>query len=107
MLRESVALPIPGAETGGACRRIAATLWRSSRRHLHFAHGGRADLRGKHDTYYSFFSAPGMACNVKTENATFRLHGGQLLVHGSFITEAQSTPLLGDRTQTRPTGGEN
>ena len=62
--------------------------------HLHFAHGGTADFRGRSGTYYNFFSAPGLAVNVKTEDATFRLHnlhdkGGTLVVDGSFITEAQ------------------
>lgn len=36
--------------------------------HLHFAHGGRADFRGKHGQMYAFFSAPGLAVNVKTED---------------------------------------
>ena len=57
-------------------------------RHFHFAHGGRADFRGRHGVYYSFFSAPNVACNVKIENATFKLRGGELVVDGSFITEA-------------------
>ena len=60
-------------------------------RHLHFAHGGRADFRGKHGAYYSFFSAPNVACNIKIENSTFRLRQrGELVVDGSFITEAHS-----------------
>ena len=60
------------------------------RRHLHFAHGGRADFRGEDGRYYSFFSAPNLAVNVKTEDAVFEMHrklGHSLTVHGSFITE--------------------
>ena len=56
--------------------------------HLHFAHGGTADLRGRDGAYYNFFSAPGISLNVRTEDATFMLHGGKLTVDGSFITEA-------------------
>ena len=69
-------------------------------RHLHFAHGGLADFRGRHNTFYSFFSAPGFAVNVKTENSTFLLKnlynlGGTLVVNGSFITEIHVVALLG------------
>ena len=56
--------------------------------HIHFAHGGKADFRGRNGVLYNFFSAPWLAVNVKTEDATFLLHGGKLTVHGSFITEA-------------------
>jgi len=56
--------------------------------HIHFAHGGRADFRGRNGMYYNFFSAPRLSVNVKTEDASFRLHGGKLIVHGSFVTEA-------------------
>ena len=61
--------------------------------HLHLAHGGRADFRGRDGRYYCFLSAPRLAINVRTEDATFRLHnlydkGGTLVVEGSFITEA-------------------
>ena len=58
------------------------------RRHLHFAHGGRADFRGRAGAYYSFLSAPGLALNVKMEEALYKLHGGRLTVNGTFITEA-------------------
>ena len=37
--------------------------------HLHFAHGGRADFRGRDGLYYSFFSAPDFAVNVRIEVA--------------------------------------
>ena len=33
--------------------------------HLHFAHGGTADFRGRHNALYNFLSAPGIALNVK------------------------------------------
>ena len=55
--------------------------------HIHFAHGGQADFRGHNGVYYNFFSSPRMSVNVKTEDASFRLHGGKLIVHGSFLTE--------------------
>ena len=45
--------------------------------HLHFAHGGSADFRGRHNALYNFLSAPGLALNVKTEESTFRLNGGK------------------------------
>ncbi|EOD12528.1 hypothetical protein EMIHUDRAFT_247406 [Emiliania huxleyi CCMP1516] len=47
-----------------------------------------ADFRGRNGAYYNFFSAPRLTVNVKTEDASFRLHGGKLIVHGSFLTEA-------------------
>jgi len=86
-------LPLPPSAPPPAPPTISGLVERDP--HLHFAHGGRADLRGKHDTYYCFFSAPGLACNVKTENATFSLHGDQLLVHGSFITEVHVVARVG------------
>jgi len=66
--------------------------------HIHFAHGGRADFRGRDGVYYNFFSAPGMSVNFKTEDATFSLprRGGHALtVDGSFITEVHLTALVG------------
>ena len=33
--------------------------------HLVFAHGGRADFRGRDGQYYNFLSAPGFAVNVR------------------------------------------
>ena len=54
--------------------------------HLHFAHGGEADFRGRNDTCYAFFSAPGLAVNVKVES-TFTIRNGQLTVNGTFLTE--------------------
>ena len=63
--------------------------------HLHFAHGGTADFRGRDGAYYNFFSAPGFSVNVRTEDATFRLHGGKLTVDGSFITEVHVVARVG------------
>lgn len=40
--------------------------------HLHLAHGGRADFRGRNNALYNFFSAPGLSVNLKTEEATAR-----------------------------------
>ena len=37
--------------------------------HLRFAHGGRADFRGRNRRIYNFFSAPGLSLNLKTEEA--------------------------------------
>ena len=42
------------------------------RRHLHFAHGGTADFKGRHGAYYNFFSAPGFSVSVKTEESPHR-----------------------------------
>ena len=62
----------PGAEEPASVRQDP---------HIHFAHGGRADFRGRNGIYYNFFSAPRLSVNVKTEDASFRLHGGKLIVH--------------------------
>ena len=68
--------------------------------HFSFPYGGTADLRGRDGQYYCFLSAPRLAINIKTEDATFRLHnlhdkGGTLVVDGSFITEAQRADPVG------------
>ena len=61
--------------------------------HLHFAHGGRADYRGENRAIVSFFSAPGIALNVKTEDATFTPPWWPgTTVDGSYITEAPPPP---------------
>ena len=70
--------------------------------HLSFPFGGRADLRGRDGQYYCFLSAPRLAINIKTEDATFRLHnlydeGGTLVVDGSFITEVHFVARVGGR----------
>ena len=63
--------------------------------HLLLAHGGRADFRGRDGGLYNFLSTRGLAFNVKTEDATFTLHGGKLTVDGSFITEAHVVARVG------------
>ena len=98
--------PLPSECTGKSCdvastpcvnyvKIAACTSGSTGDPHLHFAHGGTADFRGRSGTYYNFFSAPGLAVNVKTEDATFTLHGGELTVDGSFITEAHVVARVG------------
>ena len=58
--------------------------------HIHFAHGGSADFRGKNDTYYSLLSAPGVQFAARTRDATFLLPRPQL-VYGSFFTDVSWT----------------
>ena len=73
--------------------------------HLHFAHGGRADFRGKDRQCYNFFSAPGLSVNVRIEVATHVLPsapGHALTVHGSFITEAHVAALVGPKRRDEP-----
>ena len=61
---------------------------------INFAHGGRADFRGRHNALYNFLSAPGLSVNVKMEEAVFLAHHGVLTVNGTFITEAHITAKL-------------
>jgi len=66
--------------------------------HIHFAHGGRADFRGRHRQLYNFLSAPGLSVNLRTENCTFPLGGEdppRLIVDGSFITEVHLVVRVG------------
>ena len=70
--------------------------------HLYFAHGGTADFRGRNGQHYCLLSAPRLAINIKTEDATFQLHnlhdkGGTLDVDGSFITEVHVVARVGGR----------
>ena len=70
--------------------------------HLSFPFGGTADFRGRDGQHYCFLSAPRLAINIKTEDATFRLHnlydeGGTLVVDGSFITEVHFVARVGGR----------
>ena len=53
--------------------------------HLHLAHGGVADFRGRNNTYYALLSAPGVHFAAKTTDTDFLLPRPQL-VHGSFFT---------------------
>mmetsp|Transcript_1973 Transcript_1973/g.6372 ORF Transcript_1973/g.6372 Transcript_1973/m.6372 type:complete len:102 (+) Transcript_1973:93-398(+) len=63
--------------------------------HIYFAHGGQSDFRGEDGVSYNFFPSPGISLSIKTEDATFLLHGGRLVVHGSFITEAHLVAGVG------------
>ena len=46
------------------------------------------DFRGKNDTLYNFLSSCDVSLNVRIHFSDFWLHHNQLLVHGSFITQA-------------------
>ena len=48
---------------------------------------------------YNFLSAPNLAVNIKTEEASFKLHGGKLTVDGSFMTEAHVVARVGGSKQ--------
>ena len=68
--------------------------------HLYFANGGTADFRGGNGQHYCLLSAPRLAINIKTEDATFQLknlmsRGGVVTVNGSFITEAHLVARVG------------
>jgi len=67
--------------------------------HLDLAFGGRADFRGKHKSLYNYLSAPGLSVNVRLEEALYTLRDGQLLVNGTFMTEAHVAALVaGERS---------
>lgn len=63
--------------------------------HLFLAHGGRADFRGKNDTYYNILSDENMSLNGKIEYATFKLKNAT--IHGSFFTEVHSVVKSSDK----------
>ena len=67
--------------------------------HLDLAYGGRADFRGKHKSLYNYLSAPGLSINVRLEEALYTLRDGQLLVNGTFMTEAHVGTLVAGKTQ--------
>ena len=79
-------------------------MWpRRSRTHTGtFANGGRADFRGKHNSLYNYLSAPGLSINVCLEEALYTLRDGQLLVNGTFMTEAHVGTLVAGKTQVGP-----
>lgn len=54
--------------------------------HITFAHGGRADLRGRDGAYISMLSVPGFQFAARTSFTDFLLPRPQL-VHGSFFTD--------------------
>ena len=70
--------------------------------HWDLAHGGRADFRGKHKSMYNYLSAPGLSINVRLEEALYTLRDGQLLVNGTFMTEAHVATLVAGKTQVGP-----
>ena len=65
--------------------------------HLNFAHGGRADFRGRDKTYYCFFSGPKLSVNVLIEDATFVINDdkGSLTVDGTYITQVHINAIVG------------
>jgi len=52
--------------------------------HLFFAHGGRADLRGEHNTWYNMLSAKNTSVNIFFEHSDF--HNPYKLIHGSKMS---------------------
>jgi len=52
--------------------------------HLHFAHGGVADLRGEDGGVFNFLSAKNVSLNVKTEAADFKW--AHRIVHGTKLS---------------------
>ena len=62
--------------------------------HLQFAHGGRADIRGKHMGVYNLLSSYKFSLNIKFENSTITLR--DKIVYGSFVTSAY---IRADSTQ--------
>lgn len=70
--------------------------------HLVFAHGGRADFRGRNGTYYSLLSAPGVQFAARSVDVDFIMQKGSFLrnkeltskslfVHGSFFSQVAWT----------------
>jgi len=54
--------------------------------HLEFAHGGKADFRGRHKTWYNILSAYAVNLNVMFESSLFDLQ--RTRVYGTFVTKA-------------------
>jgi len=52
--------------------------------HLQFAHGGRADMKGEHNTWYNMLSAKNHSVNIRFEHADF--NNPYKLVHGSKMS---------------------
>jgi len=57
--------------------------------HLQFAHGGRADLKGEHNTWYNMLSAKNTSVNVLFQHDDF--HNPHRLVHGSKMSKLGMT----------------
>jgi len=54
--------------------------------HLHFAHGGRADVRGQPGAHLNFLSARNVSLNVRMAASDF--HWSKRLIHGTHIDAA-------------------
>ena len=69
--------------------------------HLNFAHGGRADFRGRDKTHFNFFSGPKLSVNVLIEDATFVItdNKGSLTVDGTYITQVHVNAIVGGEKQ--------
>lgn len=74
--------------------------------HLHFAHGGRADFRGRDGKLYTLLSAPGLTVNARTEDAVYRLHTPRhnLVINGSFFTEVHLVAIARPETAAKVAG---
>ena len=88
----TVNITSPAEDSGEACPTECSSgpastgdASRSGDPHLHLAHGGVADFRGRNGTYYALLSAPGVHLAAKTTDTDFLLPRPQL-VHGSFFT---------------------
>ena len=53
--------------------------------HLTFAHGGKADFRGKHGRLFNLLSAARLSINAMTEEGIFRMN--EATVNGSWLTQ--------------------
>lgn len=59
--------------------------------HLRLFDGGRADFRGKNDTYYVLHSSPGLQVAARTSDTEFLLPNPARYVYGSFFTAFSAT----------------
>jgi len=56
--------------------------------HLMFAHGGKADFRGEHESWYNFLSAKNVSLNLFFVNADFKRPAKQWdAIHGSHMAQ--------------------
>jgi len=76
-----------GEQSCSFCYHCRNHMYSTGDPHLVLPGGGQADFRGTNNTLYSFVSAPGVAVNVRTNDADFHYKEGKLLVHGSFLSE--------------------
>merc|ERR1719316_760523 len=93
--------PSPPSPPGAVPPPAAVTTTTATRDpHLAFAHGGRADMKGEHNTWYNMLSAKNTSVNVLFEHADF--HNPYRLVHGSKMSKlgmAVKTALTGQLVQ--------